>query len=76
MIDSSVRRCSQEKAYVTGLEAANAVMDHTHGVGKGPIRATIIPIEADEPHIVAGRRVTKVLRALRDALPFSDFALR
>jgi hypothetical protein len=102
---------------VTGLEAANAVMDTLHGEGKGacvrscvrvcvckkpathvlvvssglnspkhlttheyktgPARASIIPVEADEPHVAAGRRLSKVLRTLkRNLLPFYDFPLR
>lgn len=68
---------SQEKAFVTGLEAANAVMDELHGHGKGPERATILPIEADEPHIAVGRRLAKVSRTIqRQLLPFYDFKLR
>jgi hypothetical protein len=32
-------------------------------------RANIIPIEADEPHIQAGRKVTKALRTIAETLP-------
>lgn len=64
---------SQEKAYVTGLEAANAVMDLTKASSP---RAPIIPIEADEPHIAAGRRVVKAVREVVKTLPFYDFPLR
>lgn len=43
----------------------------------GPARARVIPVEADEPHVAAGRRVSKVLRTLqRNVLPFYDFPLR
>ncbi|HEY9824265.1 MAG TPA: FAD-dependent oxidoreductase [Stenomitos sp.] len=42
---------SQEKAYVTGLEAANAAIAK-FGVGQP---AAIIPVEADEPHVQLGR---------------------
>ncbi len=38
---------SQEKAYVTGLEAANLVIEQFRRGSK----AAIIPVEADEPHI-------------------------
>lgn len=51
---------SQEKAYVTGLEAANAIIDR-FGMGR---KAEIIPIEADEPHIQIARTVNKSLRHL------------
>ncbi|MBD1821077.1 FAD-dependent oxidoreductase [Cyanobacteria bacterium FACHB-DQ100] len=51
---------SQEKAYVTGLEAANQVINQL-GVGKP---AEIIPIEPDEPHIAALRSANRTLRDL------------
>ena len=38
---------SQEKAYVTGLEAANLVVDYL----ETGIHANILPVEPDEPHI-------------------------
>ena len=56
---------SQEKAYVTGLEAANLVIDR-FGIGK---RANIIPIEADEPHMQIARTVNKAVRNLTQFLP-------
>lgn len=49
---------SQEKAYVTGLEAANLVI-HSFGIGKD---ANILPIEPDEPHIQLARTVNKTFR--------------
>jgi uncharacterized protein with NAD-binding domain and iron-sulfur cluster len=49
---------SQEKAYVTGLEAANRVVDYFHWGQK----AAIIPVEADEPHIQTARQVNRSLR--------------
>ncbi len=49
---------SQEKAYVTGLEAANRVVQQL-GLGQ---QADIIPIVPDEPHIQAARAVNKVVR--------------
>jgi uncharacterized protein with NAD-binding domain and iron-sulfur cluster len=49
---------SQEKAFVTGLEAANEVISHfTYGN-----RARILPIEADEPHIQAARFLNQTVR--------------
>ncbi|MDY6784259.1 MAG: FAD-dependent oxidoreductase [Cyanobacteriota bacterium] len=49
---------SQEKAYVTGLEAANLVIDR-FGMGR---KAEIIPIEPDEPHIQIARQLNKGVR--------------
>jgi uncharacterized protein with NAD-binding domain and iron-sulfur cluster len=51
---------SQEKAYVTGLEAANLVIDQF----KQGEKATIIPIEADEPHIQIARGINQTVRAI------------
>lgn len=51
---------SQEKAYVTGLEAANQVID---SFGQGE-KATIIPVEPDEPHILLGRSLNQNIRGL------------
>lgn len=51
---------SQEKAYVTGLEAANQVIDR---LGQGE-KADIIPIVPDEPHIQAARGLNTVFRRL------------
>jgi uncharacterized protein with NAD-binding domain and iron-sulfur cluster len=49
---------SQEKAYVTGLEAANRAIAHLHhGTPAG-----IIPVEPDEPHIQIGRQLNKAVR--------------
>jgi uncharacterized protein with NAD-binding domain and iron-sulfur cluster len=49
---------SQEKAFVTGLEAANEVISH-FAYGN---RARILPIEADEPHIQAARFLNQIAR--------------
>lgn len=60
---------SQEKAYVTGLEAANAVISRfRHGA-----RAQIIPVEADEPHIQVARQLNQTVRSWSQILP--DFWL-
>ncbi len=48
---------SQEKAYVTGLEAANLVVEQLGGNA-----AKIIPVEPDEPHIKLGRVINQNLR--------------
>jgi uncharacterized protein with NAD-binding domain and iron-sulfur cluster len=49
---------SQEKAYVTGLEAANRVISHFQ---KGT-PASILPVEADEPHIQMARSLNQTVR--------------
>lgn len=50
---------------------------HTQTHKTGPARAPIIPVEADEPHVAAGRRLSKALRTLkRNLVPFHDFPLR
>ncbi|MFW6357639.1 MAG: hydroxysqualene dehydroxylase [Chroococcales cyanobacterium] len=50
---------SQEKAYVTGLEAANLAIDY---LGSGQ-KATIIPVEPDEPHIQVARSLNQTIRS-------------
>ncbi|ACK72697.1 amine oxidase [Gloeothece citriformis PCC 7424] len=61
---------SQEKAYVTGLEAANLVVEQ-FGIGKP---ANIIPVEPDEPHIQGLRSLNQFFRTLgQNLLP--DFWL-
>lgn len=49
---------SQEKAYVTGLQAANAAACYL-GL---PTRTNILNVEEDEPHIVAAKLVAKNYR--------------
>lgn len=49
---------SQEKAFVTGLEAANLAIDYL-GTGK---KANILPIEQDEHHIQIARNVNQAIR--------------
>jgi uncharacterized protein with NAD-binding domain and iron-sulfur cluster len=61
---------SQEKAYVTGLEAANLVISR---FGRGS-KATILPVEADEPHIQVGRSLNQTVRGFGKAL-LPDFWL-
>ena len=56
---------SQEKAYVTGLEAANLAIDY---LGQGQ-KARIIPIEADEPHIQLARSLNRTIRDWGKELP-------
>ncbi|HIK32715.1 MAG TPA: FAD-dependent oxidoreductase [Oscillatoriales cyanobacterium M59_W2019_021] len=49
---------SQEKAYVTGLEAANLVVAR-FGVGE---KAAIVPVEPDETHIQFARSLNRTVR--------------
>lgn len=57
---------SQEKAYVTGLEAANQVIAL---LGDGQL-APILPIVPDEPHIQLARQVNRTVRSqLTQVLP-------
>ena len=55
---------SQEKAYVTGLEAANQVIAQ---LGHGS-KAKILPIEPDEAHIQVGRMLNRSLRQVGESL--------
>lgn len=57
---------SQEKAYVTGLEAANLIIDRFQQGSK----AEIIPVEADELHIQMARSLNKSIpNGLASLLP-------
>lgn len=62
---------SQEKAYVTGLEAANRVVDY---FGEGQF-AKIVPVEDDEPHVQELRRLNRDFNQVRNQLPLSDYFL-
>lgn len=55
---------SQEKAYVTGLEAANLTIDYFKQGNLAPI----IPIEPDEPHIQVARNLNRNFRNFSKAL--------
>ncbi|WP_017318104.1 hydroxysqualene dehydroxylase [Mastigocladopsis repens] len=55
---------SQEKAYVTGLEAANLVISY---LGEGtPVK--IIPVEVDEAHIQLARTVNRTARQISKSI--------
>lgn len=62
---------AQERAYVTGLEAANRVVDY---LGEGSF-AKIIPVEEDEPHIEALRNLNRSCNEITGQLPWSSFFL-
>ncbi|MER3493665.1 MAG: amine oxidase [Mastigocladus sp. ERB_26_2] len=55
---------SQEKAYVTGLEAANLVISH---LGEGT-PAQILSVAADEPHIQLARTVNRTVRQVSKSI--------
>ncbi|MEM6446282.1 MAG: amine oxidase, partial [Cyanobacteria bacterium P01_D01_bin.123] len=55
---------SQEKAYVTGLEAANLAIAH---FGRGE-SATVAPIEPDEPHIQLARTINRSMRGIAETV--------
>lgn len=63
---------AQERAYVTGLEAANRVVDY---LGEGSF-AKIIPVEEDEPHIEALRNLNRSCNEITGQLPWSSFFLQ
>ncbi|KAK3141810.1 hypothetical protein QOZ80_4BG0338580 [Eleusine coracana subsp. coracana] len=63
---------SKEKAYVTGLEAANRVVDY---FGNGDF-AKIIAVEGDEPHIETLRSLNRRANELKSQIPFSEFFLQ
>jgi uncharacterized protein with NAD-binding domain and iron-sulfur cluster len=48
---------SQEKAYVTGIEAANAILGR-------PVNTDIIPLSVDEPHVAFGRSMVSIGKTL------------
>ena len=60
-----------EKAFVTGVEAVNAVVKRL-GVGQ-PV--SIIPLEEDEPHIKALRAVNGRAKRAVKALPGAGWLL-
>ena len=55
---------SQERAYVTGLTAANLVIDKC-GVGN---KAVVLDVEPDEPHIAALKQLDQSVRGTLDVL--------
>lgn len=62
---------SQEKSLVTGLEAANRVVDYLED-GKF---AKILPVEEDEPQIQVLRNLNRNLGDIRAQLPWSNYFL-
>lgn len=63
---------SQEKALVTGFEAANATLDYLNR-GKDSHRR-IIPVEPDEAHIAIARKAYQLFDRANEVLnPLSNF---
>ncbi|TYJ03570.1 hypothetical protein E1A91_A12G037500v1 [Gossypium mustelinum] len=62
----------QEKSYVTGLEAANRVVDYLE---EGSF-AKVIPVEEDEPHIEALRSLNRRLNEVISQVPLSSYFLQ
>ena len=61
----------QERAFVSGLEAANALSRGGHlGVGYGKTHL-VVPVRDDEPQVVAGRSLNKALADAFDANPLN-----
>ncbi|KST64460.1 hydroxysqualene dehydroxylase [Mastigocoleus testarum] len=57
---------SQEKAYVTGLEAANLAIEYL----QEGVPANILPVEEDEGHIQVARRINQTVREVgKSVLP-------
>ena len=54
----------QERAYVTGLRAANMVVDQ---LGSG-VHASILPVEPDEPYIAALKGTAKTFKSGLESL--------
>ncbi|KAL6651195.1 hypothetical protein ACP70R_010120 [Stipagrostis hirtigluma subsp. patula] len=63
---------SKEKAYVTGLEAANRVVDY---FSDGDF-AKIIAVEGDEAHIETLRSLNRRANELKSQIPFSEFFIQ
>ena len=63
------RSWSQEKALVTGLQAARATVEGLAALGAADLADVPAPldVEEDEPHVALGR---SALKAVRGALPF------
>jgi hypothetical protein len=53
----------QERAYVTGLRAANFLVDR---LGRG-VRADILPVEPDEPYIAALKGANRLFKSTVEA---------
>lgn len=64
-LDHGANGLSQERAYITGLAAANLVIQ---GLGHG-VPAEIIPVDEDEPHVAAAKGANQTVQGFFEALP-------
>ncbi len=55
---------SQERAYITGLTAANYIIAKL-GIGRP---ASILDVTPDEPHVALGKQLARTTNGLREAL--------
>lgn len=67
-LDHGANGLSQERAWATGLSAAN-ILVNTFQMGKP---ATILPVEADEPHIAAAKLANRQAKQLLNSLLNKD----
>lgn len=70
-LDHGANGLSQERAYITGLSAANLVVQL---LGQGQA-ATILPVQEDEPHVAVGKGINRTVQGFVDALPFRPAGL-
>ncbi|KAL7118506.1 hypothetical protein ACP275_02G005900 [Erythranthe tilingii] len=63
---------SQEKSYVSGLEAANRVVDYL----EEGFFAKIVPVQDDEPHIQSLRNLNRNLYDVRAQLPWFNYFIQ
>ncbi|CAN0098632.1 unnamed protein product [Scytosiphon promiscuus] len=69
-VDHGANGLSQERAYVTGLTAANYVMDFFPGhPGR---RSPVLQTEPDEPQVAVGKRANKTVRGALKRLGLPD----
>jgi uncharacterized protein with NAD-binding domain and iron-sulfur cluster len=59
---------SQERALVTGFEAANRAVDFLEGRASPFLHADILPVPENEPHVEAARKAARELRKLKERL--------
>lgn len=69
-VEHGANGLSQERAYVTGLIAANHAMDAT--AGDGGRRAPVLQTEPDEPQVAVGKRANKAIRGALSSLGLPD----
>ena len=63
----------QERAFICGLEAGNALLDELKDGGR---RHPVLPIREDEPQVVLGRAANRQLQELLKPLGLDSFWVR